>query len=143
MKLLTFMARRFAWTPFAATLEPDAAGAPASAPPPGSVDDAIVVFVHAEARDEEPERRRSTLDHARKHVEWLARKREMKRVVLHSFAHLGGASATSAFGESWMSELAAKLEVRGYTVARTPFGWTNAWELSVHGEGIAKVWKDI
>jgi hypothetical protein len=147
VKLLTFLARRFAWTPHARTLD-GASGVPeapdaTSAPPSGSVEDAVVVFVHAEARDEEPERRRSTLDHAKKHVEWLARKREMKRVVLHSFAHLGGASASSAFGESWMSELAARLEARGYTVARTPFGWTNAWELSVHGESIAKVWKDI
>ena len=73
----------------------------------------------------------------------LARKREVGSVVLHSFAHLGGTSASPEFGEAWLGDLARKLEARGYAVARTPFGWTNAWEMAVHGESIAKVWKEI
>lgn len=103
----------------------------------------VVVFVHAETRDESDERRKSTLDHARKHVEWLARKKATQNVVLHSFAHLGGQSSSTEFGRAWMEELGAKLALRGYTVATTPFGWTSAWDMSVHGEGIAKVWKEI
>jgi hypothetical protein len=138
MRLLTFLAARFAFSPHAATL-PNA-GDP---PPPSSVNDAVVVFVHAEKRDEEAERRKSVLDHARKHVEWLARKKDARNVVLHSFAHLGGDSSSPEFGESFLTELGAKLESRGYSVTRTPFGWTNAWEMAVHGEGFAKVWKEI
>jgi hypothetical protein len=138
VRLLTFLARRFAWTPFAPTIE----GA-VERPPDGAVADCVVVFVHAEARDETPERQKSTLDHARKHVEWLARKKEAQNVVLHSFAHLGGDSSSTEFGRKWMEDLGAKLASRGYAVTLTPFGWTNAWDMSVHGEGIAKVWKEI
>ncbi len=138
MKLLTFLARRFTWSPHAQTV-----GEVGERPPDGAVDDCVVVFVHAESRDDTDERRKSTLDHARKHVEWLARKKETKNVVLHSFAHLGGESSTPEFGQRWMEELAAKLTSRGYVVSLTPFGWTNAWDMSVHGEGVAKVWKDL
>jgi hypothetical protein len=138
VRLLTFLARRFTWSPFAATIE----GAP-ERPPDGAVEDCVVVFVHAETRDETPERAKSTLDHARKHVEWLARKKEAKNVVLHSFAHLGGEGASVEFGKKWMEDLGAKLGSRGYAVTTTPFGWTNAWDMSVHGEGIAKVWKEL
>jgi Archaea-specific editing domain of threonyl-tRNA synthetase len=138
LKLLTFLAQRFSWSPHSTTLE--GAG---ERPPDGAVSDCVVVFVHAEARDETPERTKSTLDHARKHVEWLARKKEAKNVVLHSFAHLGGESASHAFGRAWMEELGTKLTARGFAVSFTPFGWTNAWDIAVHGEGFAKVWKDI
>jgi len=138
MRLLTFLAARFAWTPHAATVE----GA-VERPPDGSAVNCVVVFVHAESRDETPERRKSTLDHARKHVEWLARKKDARDVVLHSFAHLGGESSSVEFGRAWMEELGAKLAGRGYAVSLTPFGWTNAWDVSVHGEAIAKVWKEI
>lgn len=138
MKLLTFLASEFSWTPHASTL-PDA-GAP---PPPGLVRDCVVVFVHSEVRDETPERARSTLDHARKHIEWLARKKDARNVVLHSFAHLGGESSSPDFGRTWMEDLGAKLSARTYTVSFTPFGWTNAWNIAVHGEGYAKVWKDL
>src|SRR6187401_1728266 len=138
MRLLSFLAARFAFSPHAATL------ANASEPPPASsVNDAVVVFVHAEKRDEDPERRKSVLDHARKHVEWMARKKDAKNVVLHSFAHLGGDSSSPEFGDGFLIELGQKLESRGFSVTRTPFGWTNAWEMSVHGEGFAKVWKEI
>lgn len=138
MKLLTFLAGRFSWSPHAGTLE-DAG----ERPPDGVVSDCVVVFVHAEARDEPPDRARSTLDHARKHIEWLARKKCAKNVVLHSFAHLGGDSASPAFGRTWMQDLGVRLTARGYAVSFTPFGWTNAWDMAVHGEGFAKVWKDI
>ncbi len=138
MKLLTFLARRFAWQPHAATL-PGAEAAPAG----GECTDCVVAFVQAEARDEGDERWKSTQEHARKHVEWLARKRDARTVVLHSFAHLGGTSAAPEFGERWLRALAERLVARGYAVRSTPFGWTNPWQIDVEGDAIAKVWKEI
>jgi hypothetical protein len=138
VRLLSFLARRFAWQPHERTLEGGDA-----APPAGEALECVVVFVHAEARDAEPERWKSTLDHARKHVEWLARKRAARAVVLHSFAHLGGTGGDAQDGQRWIEELGAKLAARGFSVQRTPFGWTNAWQLDAHGEAIAKVWKEL
>ncbi|HEX9443567.1 MAG TPA: threonyl-tRNA synthetase editing domain-containing protein [Candidatus Binatia bacterium] len=138
MRLLCFQAKRFRWKTHSKTL--------AEAPDRDveeSVADALVVFLHAEASDEEAGRRASVVRQALKHVKWLANKRGLKNVVLHSFAHLGGAGAPAAFTETLMSELAARLKDTGYTVGLTPFGYFCEWDLSVYGDSLAKVWKEI
>ena len=60
MKLLTFLARRFAWTPHEAS-----AAAGAETPAGGELEDCVVVFVHAEHADEDPGRRASSVRTAR------------------------------------------------------------------------------
>ncbi len=147
MKLLSFQASRFAWKGFETNLPPsgEPAGAPdgAAAAVEREVRDAVVVFLHAEAADEEPERRKSTFKKALKHVKWLANKRELKNVVLHSFAHLGGENAAPEFTRAFLDELDERLSSTGYRVERTPFGWFCTWELAVFGESLAKVWKEF
>ena len=138
MKLLTFQAKRFAWSPHVRTLD-----SAEDAPLADGVDEAVVVFVHAEARDQEGEARSRALRHAQKHVTWLANKRDLSNVVLHSFTHLGAENADPGFARAFLVDLAAILERKGDRVRATPFGWTCAWELSVHGESLAKVWKEI
>lgn len=151
MKLLTFLARRFAWT---AHVELDARATEAasqvrpvsdeaSGAPSGAMDECVVVFVHAEPHDELAAGRAALLRQAQKHVEWLARKRATKRCVLHSFTHLAQRGAGREFARAWIDELAQRLQARGFEVGRTPFGWSCAWELAVHGESVAKVWKSL
>jgi hypothetical protein len=150
VKILTFQAQRFAWRPHERTLEPGNRGADESAADPtpaespgGSVLDAVVAFVHAEAKDEEPGAGDRALRHAAKHIQWLANKRALRNVVLHSFTHLAADRADAAFAERWITDLGARLEAKGYCVSKTPFGYTCAWDLSVFGESLAKVWKEI
>lgn len=138
MKLLTFLARRFAWE----AAEVLAADAPAPALS-GESRECVVVFVHAERADEAPIARASVLRQTVKHIAWLARKRESTRCVLHSFTHLGAESADRSFARAWLDELADSLRAKGFEVAQTPFGYSCAWELAVHGESVAKVWKEI
>ena len=137
MKSLTFLAKRFSWTPHSKTIE-DADEPPEA----GEVADAVVAFLHFEAKDEPPEERARVFKHVLKHLKWLAAKRELTNVVLHSFTHLGGVNADAAFARSLLVELAERLRATGYDVRITPFGWFNAWDLSVHGESLAKVWKE-
>ena len=140
MRLLSFQARRFAWERF----EPNLPGAEVDgAEAGGEVAGAVVVFVHAEAKDEVPEERARVFRRTLKHVKWLAGKRGLRTVVLHSFAHLGGESAAPDFALGLLDELAERLEKTGYRVERTPFGWFSSWELAVHGESLAKVWKEF
>lgn len=149
MKLLTFQARRFRWKSFARTLESAeavGAGEPDEGADPVEVRDAVVVWLHAERADEAPEAAARALRHVVKHVKWHARKRDLARVVLHSFAHLGaGASgpADPAFARGFLTDVAARLESAGFEVHATPFGHTCEWTLAVFGEGIAKVWKEV
>ena len=138
MKLLSFQAKRFAWRSHSKTLA-TASDERVSE----DVPDAVVVFVHAEAKDAGEEERGRAFRHTLKHVKWLAGKRELKNVVLHSFTHLGAENAPPEFAEAFLQELATRLRDTGYSVWTTPFGWFCEWDLSVHGESLAKVWKEI
>jgi hypothetical protein len=138
MKLLTFLAERFAWEPFSQTLE-DAD----NSPPADSAEDAVVVWFHMQASDSEEGRRNKVFKKALKHIKWLANKKGFQTIVLHSFAHLGGENAEPGFAEEFCMELKERLENTGYVVKTTPFGWFCSWELKVYGESLAKVWKEF
>lgn len=138
MRLLCFQARRFAWTPFERTL----ADAPAE-PEAGEVHEAVVAFVHVEQVDCTAEREAAVFRQALKHLKWLANKRQLRTVVLHSFTHLGAEGAAPAAAQALLLALAERLRETGYTAHVTAFGWLHAWEIAVHGESLAKVWKQI
>ncbi len=136
MKLLMFLARRFAFQPYERTLadaDEFAGGAELS--------DAAVVFVHAEPQDETDAAGLETK--FVKNVKWLAGKRGFKEVVLHSFTHLAEASASPQFAEAFLQRAADRLRRTGYRVTLTPFGWVCEWELAVYGESLAKVFKAL
>jgi hypothetical protein len=138
MRLLCFQAKRFRWKTHSKTLadvpERDVEEA---------VEEAVIVFLHAEMSDADAERRASVLRQALKHLKWLANKRGLKNIVLHSFAHLGGDSAPAGFTEAFIGEIAGRLRDTGYAVSLTPFGYFCEWDLSVYGDSLAKVWKEI
>jgi hypothetical protein len=134
VRALCFLARRFEWAPHEKTLA-DAQ----ESPPSDRVDDALVAFLHVEATDAERGAFKKTL----KHLKWLAGKREMKTVVLHSFTHLGGTNAEPDAALAFLRELAERLSNAGYDVKITPFGWFCRWTLEVYGESLAKVYKEF
>jgi hypothetical protein len=138
MKLLCFQAKRFRWKTHSKTL-PEV--------PDREVDqevaEALVVFVHAESLDGTDDRSTSVVRQSLKHIKWVANKRALKHIVLHSFTHLGGDTASPAFAESFIDTAAARLRETGYQVWTTPFGYFCEWDLSVYGESLAKVWKEI
>ncbi len=136
MKLLTFQAKRFWWRSFSKTLESADDVAVEQ-----EVFDAVVAFYQVEASD--AAQRASVFRQTLKHLKWLANKRELRTVVLHSFTHLGGENAEPDFARELSEELAARLRETGYDVWITPFGYFNEWDLSVYGESLAKVWKQI
>ena len=138
MKLLTFQAKRFSWAPFSKTLE--------DAPDPGnsqSIANCVVAFVHVEPDDLSKERAPKVFKTALKHLKWLANKRGFRSIVLHTFAHLGGNNAEPEGSRALFDRLAERLRKTEYDVWITPFGYFCEWDLSVHGESLAKVWKSI
>ena len=135
MRVLTFMARSFAWEPFSQTL-PDAPPAQ-----PGAVTDAVIAFIQVEAKDEAEYAR--AFRHLLKHLKWLANKKGFKTIVLHSFTHLGGENAPPELALKLFDEMSQRLESTGYQVAQTPFGYFCSWQLDVYGESLAKVYKAI
>jgi len=105
------------------------------------VPEAAVIFAHAEAQDEQ--RRGNVLTKALKNIKWLANKRGLKNIVLHSFTHLSSSTASPEFAHGFLEEVAGRLRRTGYNVWLTPFGYVCEWELSVYGESLAKVFKEI
>jgi len=136
MKLLMFLTKQFTFRPFEKTLT-DAIDADGEV----KVTDAAVIFVHAEPQDEaEPNGLETKFV---KNVKWIAGKRGFQNIVLHSFTHLAEASASPQFAEAFLQSAAARLCNTGYQVTLTPFGWVCEWDLSVHGESLAKVFKSL
>jgi threonyl-tRNA synthetase editing subunit len=138
MKLLCFQAKRFRWKTHAKTL-PEVPDQDVEE----EVAETLVAFIHAEASDEIAERRISVLRQTLKHMKWLANKRGLKNIVIHSFAHLGGETASPAGAESIIVALSERLRETGYQAWITPFGYFCEWDLDVYGESLAKVWKEI
>lgn len=138
MKLLSFQTKYFRWKTHSKTL-----AEVADQDVDERVEEAIVVFIHAEAADESAERQSSVLRQSLKHIKWLANKRGLKNIVLHSFTHLGGTTANSAYAQGFIDATAQRLRETGYQVWITPFGYFCEWDLSVYGESLAKVWKEV
>ena len=143
MRLLCFQAKRFGWRAFERSLD-EVDGEPlATARVDDELRECVVVFAHAEETDEPEVARKRTLQHTVKHVKWLCNKRGLRSVVLHSFTHLGAVSAAPAFARGLLEDLAERLRSSGYEVRCTPFGHQCEWSLDVHGESLAKVYKQI
>ena len=138
MKLLTFQVKKFWWKTFSRTL-PEVEELDIE----DEVGDAVVVFFHAETADEEPDRSAKVFRKTLKHIKWVANKRQCKTVVLHSFTHLGGDTASPGHAQGFVRDMTQRLQDTGYEVRSTPFGYFCAWNLDVYGESMAKVFKEI
>ncbi|RME98784.1 MAG: hypothetical protein D6768_16490 [Chloroflexi bacterium] len=135
MKLLLFQAQKFYWASFSKTLD--------SVPEQNvseTVEEALVVFYHAEAADEEKPKLETKMV---KNIKWLANKRQLKNIVLHSFTHLSGSTASPEFAQDLANRLQIRLENTGYRVWQTPFGYFCEWNLAVYGDSLAKVFKEL
>lgn len=138
MKLLVFLTKSFDY-------EASEAGSPLAAEKPdpscGQVARSIVAFIQCEPRDEE--RSAALLKQAVKYFRWFARKRKVKRLVLHSFAHLAEERSSPEFARDLLQALGDRLEEHGFEVHHTPFGWSLEWSMRVEGHGYAKTFKSL
>ena len=138
MKLLVFLAESFKY-------RASEAGSPLAAewpePAEDDVENAIVAFIQCEPRDEE--RGEAVLKQAVKYFRWFSRKRNVKRLVLHSFAHLAEERSSPEFARDLLALLGDQLEGHGFEVHHTPFGWSLKWSMSVEGHGYAKTFKSL
>ncbi len=136
MKLLMFQSPLFRYRTFRKTL-PDVEDQNVEE----EVAQTAVIWLHAESQDEP--RRVKVLSRTLRNIKWLANKRGLRNVVLHSFTHLAETKADPAFARALLEELGVRLERSGYAVWITPFGYTCEWQLAVYGESLAKVFKSL
>ncbi len=135
MKLLLFQAKKFYWKSFSKTLK-DVVDQDVAE----TVEETLVIFLHAEAEDETKPKLETKVI---KNIKWLANKRKLKNIVLHSFTHLSGSTASPEFAQDLLHRLDNRLTNTGYHVWQTPFGYFCEWDLAVYGDSLAKVFKEL
>lgn len=105
------------------------------------VRETVVVFVHAEAEDEEQSSK--VLTKMVKNLKWHAGKFGTKNVVLHSFSHLSSSSASPEFARQILVDAQNRLQSVGFSTRMTPFGYLHEFSLHVSGESLGRVFKEI
>ncbi len=133
MRVLFWYCDRLAWRPTLKTLEQAPAGQA------GQASDAVAAFVHVEPED--AERASKVTTKLVKNCKWLAGKWECKRIVLHSFTHLGEEKAEPALARQLLERARERLEGAGYQVVETPYGHFNDLQLEAPGHPLARIYK--
>lgn len=135
MRLLFWYCERFACRPSQKTLE----DAPEALPM--THEQAIVVFVHVEPRDVDEGSSAETK--LAKNAKWLARKWETRKIVLHSFTHLGEQKAVPEEAKGLIDRVQKRLEAAGYSVVQTPYGYFNDLSIDAPGHPLARIYKEF
>jgi len=135
MRVLFWYCDRFSWTPAIKTLAdaPDAK--------PAEQEKAVVAFVHVEPKDMEEDSPAETK--LVKNSKWLARKWEIKKVVLHSFTHLGEEKAEPHEAQALLDRAQERLEKAGYLTLQTPYGYFLSLEMEAPGHPLARIYKEL
>ena len=101
----------------------------------------IVAFIHVEPNDLTGATSAETK--LVKNAKWLARKWETRRIVLHSFTHLGEEKATPEAAKCLIDRVHARLENAGYEPCQTPYGHFNDLTIQAPGHPLARIFKDL
>lgn len=135
MRVLFWYCEQFAWVPAMKTLEtaPDAEN--------GDYQNVLVAFVHVEPKDviEGSSAEKKLL----KNLKWLAKKWDNKKVILHSFTHLGEDKADADEALGLLCRVDARLKNVDYEVIQTPYGYFLDLDMQTKGHPLARIYKEF
>ena len=135
MRILFWYCEKFSWTPAMKTLEtaPEAEK--------GAYREVLVAFIHVEPRDiiEGSSSEKKLL----KNIKWLAKKWDNKKVILHSFTHLGEEKADSGEALSLLNRIENRLKNVDYEVIQTPYGYFLDLDMQAKGHPLARIYKEF
>ncbi len=105
--------------------------------PVTEVTDALLILASSEKKDEtNPELvAEKTVKEIENHLALLG----VKKVVLHSFAHLFGELSSPETALNLLKKIEIKLKNKGFEVTRTPFGWFNSLEIKAKGHPLSRI----
>lgn len=133
MRVLFWFCETFAWNPTIKTLDdaPDAQ--------PDKRHQVVVAFIHVEPKDVDANSSAETK--LVKNAKWLARKWDVKKILLHSFTHLAEEKADAAQARALINRVHHRLENAGYEASRTPYGYFNDLSMEAKGHPLARIFK--
>lgn len=135
MRLLLWYCDRFAWHPSLKTLD----NAPEAVPM--THEKTVVAFIHVEPHDVQEGSSAETK--LVKNAKWVARKWETRKIVLHSFTHLGEQKAEPEVAKGVIVRVQKRLEKAGYTAVQTPYGYFNDLFIDAPGHPLARIYKEF
>jgi hypothetical protein len=135
MRVLYWYCDHFGWRPSLKTLDeaPDAQAA--------AHVKAVVAFIHVEPPDSAEGSSAETK--LVKNAKWLARKWNTRRIVLHSFTHLGHEKAEPSQAKAILDRAGSRLVKAGYEVDQTPYGHFNDLVMEAPGHPLARIYKEF
>ncbi|HKJ41424.1 MAG TPA: threonyl-tRNA synthetase editing domain-containing protein [Sunxiuqinia sp.] len=107
-----------------------------------SIKDAILAFIQVEESDEEKDvksREKKLVNH----IKWAARKNNIKRVILHSFAHLSESKASVEFTKEIFDSAEKRLQNAEFKTFQTPFGYFLDLKIDAPGYSLARIWASL
>lgn len=102
--------------------------------------EAVLAFIHVEPADAGAS---GVVTKLVKNLKWAARKNGTKRIILHSFAHLGEHRASAEVAANILDQTEQRLREADYSASQTPFGYLLDIELSAPGRGLARIYKEF
>ena len=135
MRILFWYCTRFDWAPSIKSLD-NVPGATAA-----KNENAVVAFIHVEPGDTVPGSSAETK--LVKNAKWLARKWQTKRIILHSFTHLGESKAEPEQAKAIIDSVERRLLDAGYTAGQTPYGYFNDLVIEAPGHALARIYKEF
>ena len=107
-----------------------------------SFENVLTVFCAIEASDEE--RLTEVVTKAAEELHTVAERVKVKHIVLYPHAHIFPRKlGRPKFAVQLLKALSDELHRRGYTVARTPFGWYKAFKLECLGHPLSESGRTI
>lgn len=107
-----------------------------------TIKDAILAFIQVEESDEEKDvksREKKLVNH----IKWTARKNDVKRVILHSFAHLSESKASIEFTKEVFDLAEKRLQNADFETSQTPFGYFLDLKIDAPGYSLARIWASL
>lgn len=136
MKLLLIYCKNFGYTPTVKTVD----NAPENSLP-AHYENVQTAFIHVEQKDVENDK--EVEKKLVKNLKWICGKNQVKKVVLHSFAHLSESKAEPDFTKLLLNRVEERMKNAGYEVHQTPFGYFLDLNLNAPGDSLARVFKSF
>lgn len=137
MKVLFIYCKNFGYTPTVKTVE--------SIPDYENVaeyyENVQTAFIQVEEKD--VEKSNEVEKKLVKNLKWICGKNQVKKVVLHSFAHLSENKAEPGFTMQFFNSVEERMKNAGYEVHQTPFGYFLDLHIDAPGFSLARVFKNI
>ncbi|MCK5836801.1 MAG: hypothetical protein KAH09_06005 [Desulfobacula sp.] len=135
MRVLFWYCDKFAWTPTIKTLEN------VHEAKPEAKEKVVVAFVHVEPKDIQDGSSSETK--LVKNAKWLARKWDVKKILLHSFTHLAEEKAEPDQAKLLLDRIQERLIKADYDASQTAYGYFNDLVIEAKGHPLARIFKEF